>query len=214
MMRFVFILLLFVTGATWAQDIAPVSGHKGSAYQPHTYVATLGIGFVNSYRTDYSVPATFERGNTTGFAPIFGKIEYGLTPHFSMAVAGAYNVLYFNSFHLYPGYNGDIKRYTADQFRIMNVGLTGFYHFTGLFHISRLDPFIAFGAGINNIRNTALPQGDSVIIRRTHTITPSLKVGARYYISDKVGVYADAGYDKLSIVNLGVSCRFAAPRKK
>jgi hypothetical protein len=214
MMRFVSILLLFISTAAWSQYAAPKSGRKGSAYQPGTYVATLGIGFANSYRSDYSVPVSFEKGNTTGFAPLFAKLEYGLTPHFSMAIAGAYNVLYFNSFHLYPGYNGDIKRYTADQFRIMGIGLNGFYHFTGLFHNSRLDPFIAFGAGINNIRNTALPQGDSVVMRRTQSVTAILKVGARYYISDKVGVYADAGYDKLSIVNVGISCRFAAPRKK
>jgi len=210
MKKYAAILLSFLSTLAWSQDSLKRTSMAmtSPAYQPGTYIATVCIGFVNGYKTDYAVPNTFERGNTTGFAPVYARLEYGLTDHFSAGVTASYNTLYFNSFHLHPGYGGPVRRYTADQFRVLGVGIAGYYHFTKLFHVARLDPFIGFGASINNIRNTALPEGDSTVIRRTHTITPYLKVGARYFISDKVSLFADAGYDKLSIVSVGFSCRF------
>ncbi len=211
MRPFLAILCLFVTGAAFSQDTATASKDVEMlhpAYERHSFMITASAGFINGYKSEYSVPAGFEKGQVTGFAPIFGKVEYAASNKFGIAFITGFNTLYFNSFQLYKGYYGDIRRYRADRFNIFSGGLAGYYHFTGLRKVKRLDPFIGAGLNLNNIRHSALPQGDSVVATKEHSITPYLKVGARYYISDKVSAYADAGYDKLSLVTVGISCRF------
>ncbi len=71
-----------------------------------------------------------------------------------------------------------------------------------------LRPFIGLGLSLNNIKYSAHPEGDSTIVKIDHTVTPYLKAGARYYISDKFSLFADVGYDKQSVISIGFSCRF------
>ncbi|MBX2905306.1 MAG: hypothetical protein KF744_04660 [Taibaiella sp.] len=208
------ILLLLSATARSQDSLSTLPKQVIEPYKKGSYVLTLSTGFLNGYRDEYSLPATFEKGNTAGFLPIYAKGEYGVSNKVSLAVTAAYNVLYFNSFHLYPGYYGPIRRYTTDKFRYFSGGLTAYYHLGSVLNVNRLDPFIGVGAVINNIKNSALPQGDSVVEIKKHSITPYLKVGARYYASDKVALFADAGYDKLSIFSIGFSCRFGSKATK
>ncbi|MBE2288568.1 MAG: outer membrane beta-barrel protein [Chitinophagaceae bacterium] len=200
------LVLITVSLSLHAQDTAALK--SASSFHKGGYMVTAGLGFMNSYRDEYRVPPSFEKGNITGFSPIFVRGEYAVSNRVSLGATFNYSMLYFNSFRLYPSFNGPVKRYTADQFRVFGVGLSAWYHFDKLLNVRGLDPFIGIGANINNERHTALPEGDSTARFRTHTVTPLIKAGVRYYLSDKVSVYGDAGFDKFSIVSLGVTCRF------
>lgn len=179
-------------------------------YERHSTIATLSVGFIDQYRHDYTLPKGFEKSNTSGFAPIYGKLEYAVNKHLSIAATFAWDNFVYNYNQLDTGYNGVIKRYHTNQFRLYNAGVAAFYHLGSLIHIKHLDPFIGAGISLNNIHYSAFPQGDSVIARSTHTLTPYFKAGARYYITSKYSFYADAGYDQHSIFSLGFSCRFFA----
>jgi len=208
------ILLLLSATARSQDSLSTIPGAPIEPYKKGSYVVTLSAGFLNGYRSEFSVPPTFEKGNTAGFLPIYAKGEYGVSDRVSLAVTAAYNVLYFNSFHLYTGYYGPIKRYTTDKFRYFSGGLTAYYHLGHVLNVKRLDPFIGIGASIANMKHSALPQGDSVVEMKSHAVMPYLKAGARYYASEKVALFADVGYDKLSIFSIGFSCRFGTKATK
>ena len=215
MKQYIAILFLFVSATAFSRDTVSVRNSvlTHAAFERHTYTGTLSAGFINGYRSEYVVPGDFEKGIATGFMPIFAKLEYAVSNRVSIALAAGFNTTIYNSFQLYPGYNGPIKRYRANKFSMFSGGLIGFYHFGHVLHVKRLDPFVGVGINLNNIKHSAFPEGDSTIEKTTHNGTPYLKVGARYYVSDRVSVFADAGYDKLAMISVGVSCRFF-PRKK
>jgi hypothetical protein len=214
------VALIMVVGCfrTGAQEVAQPAREKVS--QPkvekvapmhpvqwkHAVTATVAVGFVDYYRQHYDMPTGFEKNNTSGFVPIYGRLEYGLSEHWGLAATFGYDGFVYNYNQLYEGYNGIIRRYKTDNFRLYSGGLAAYYHFKKIG--SRLHPFMGGGLALNNIRHSALPQGDSTVVSVTHTICPVLKAGARYFISDQFSVYADAGYDKQTIFSVGFSCMF------
>ncbi len=210
MKKYFGILLLFISTAAHSRDTVLVNNTAiaHAAFERNTYTATASVGFINGYISEYTVPKNFEKGSSTGLLPIFIKAEYAVSNRVSIAFAMGFNTIIYNSYQLYTGYYGPIKRSRPDKFSLFSGGLIGYYHFGHVLKVKRLDPFIGAGINLNNIKYSAFPQGDTTIEKTTHNGTPYLKAGARYFISDKVSVFADAGYDKLAMVTIGMSCRF------
>jgi len=187
--------------------------HWKPVYKKHSTTATLSVGFVDDYRQNYTLPVGFQKSNTSGFAPIYGKLEYGFFDHISVAVTASYDAFVYNFKQDYTGNNGPFVRYRSNNTRIISGGLTAFYHLDKTFHVNNLDPFVGIGLALNNIRYRALPQGDSTLTKFDHTVTPYLKAGARYFINDNFNLFGDIGYDKQSIFSIGASCRFGHKKK-
>jgi hypothetical protein len=216
-MKTCFTLLLSLCAFTlFAQQDTATSKRLPSQeyYSKVSFIPTLSIGFVDAYRNNYSLPQGFVKNNTSGFAPLYLKVEYGLTRSVGIAATLCYDAFNYNFSQQYVGNNGPFIRIKTDAFRSFSTGLAAFYHLGNVIRVNRLDPFVGVGLAVNNIRYNAYPQGDSLSIRKDHTTGVYLKVGARYYISRKVSVYGDAGYDDHTILNLGVSCRFLNKSKK
>lgn len=213
-MRYLFTALFIVMSVlSFAQSDSGHTAFRHAAFERHATQATLSLGFFDGYRNDFSLPSGFEKNSTSGYANVAVKIDYGISRHISLAASFGYNAFVYNFSQLYTGYNGTIRRYKANNFRMFNIGIIGYYHFGSFIKVNRLDPFVGIGLSLNNARYSAYPQGDSTLIRLDHTITPYLKAGARYYISDRFSVFADAGYEKQAMLTLGFSCRFF-PRNK
>ena len=209
MKKYFTLVLVLISTACWAQTDSVVrQASLKLPYSPHMITASLSIGFIDAYKQSYTLPAGFQKNNTSGFTPVYAKLDYGLGENFSMALAVGYDAFTYNFYQDYTGNNGPFTRYKADEFRLFSVGLTAFYHLGKVIRVNRLDPFVGAGLSINNIRYSAYPQGDSLATIIKHSVTPYLKVGARYYISDKFSLFGDLGYDKQSILSLGFSCRF------
>lgn len=213
MRKYLLLLSLLWSTHLFAQDQVIEETSSVAASQPafkrNSYVATVAFGFMNSYRSGYSVPAGFEKGTPTGFAPVYARLEYGVSKSVSIAVSTAFNTTYYNSLQIYPSHSGDIKRSVRNKFRIVSGVIIAYKHLGHLLHNDKLDPFIGVGMSLNNIYYSALPQGDSTVERRSHTATPCIKAGVRYFLSDRISAYADAGYDKLSYLSIGFSCRLS-----
>jgi len=214
MKPFLFIPLLCLSG--WAiagQDTTraaapPTTQLQHLTYEPHTVMATASFGFINAYRTDYTLPASFQKVRTTGFAPIAARLEYTLNKHWSIAALLAYNQLQYHINQLHPANPEPISRPRINTFRLISAGVAGYYHFSHLWPRSRFAPFIGAGLSLNNIQYSHLPQGDSLVAIKEHTATPTVKIGTRWYLSDHVSLYADAGYERQALFSLGASCRF------
>ncbi len=206
---FIAVLSMFAIVANGKTDSTSVRVLHHETYEQGSYSASLSFGLVDNYRLNYDMPSGFEKNNVTGYPPLYAKIEYGVGRHFSLAASFGYDGVQYNFFQLYKGYNNEIiKRYKTNDLNLYSYGLIGYYHFNHLVHSKRFDPFLGLGFSINSLRYSAYPQGDSTFIKTDHFASPYLKVGAKYYVTDHIGLFGDIGYDKECILSLGVTARF------
>ena len=209
------LLFSFWTASLSARpDTAATGRPMHATYMRHSITPTVSLGFIDAYRNNYTLPVGFQKNNTSGFAPVYVKLEYRLGAKISVAATLGYDAFNYNFRQKYEGNNGPFVRNRTDAVRVFSGGVAAFYHLGDLIKVKRLDPFVGLGVSINNIRHNAFPQGDSVSIYLDHTATVSVRAGARYYLSDKFSLYGDVGYDKLSVFSLGFSCRFLPDKKK
>lgn len=209
----VFFTLLSVT--TWGQKDTTADKRlfSHSVYELHSTQTTISLGFFDAYRHSFTLPAGFEKGNASGYANIAAKLDYGLSKQISLAANFGYDAFTYNFNQLYQGNNGIIRRYKTNKFRVLNLGLIAYYHLDKWISIKHLDPFVGVGLSLNNLSYSVYPQGDSTLVKFEHTVTPYLKIGAHYYISDQFSLFGDVGYEKQSIFSLGFSCRFFSKEK-
>jgi hypothetical protein len=153
------------------------------------------------------VPAGFEKNNTSGFVPVYGRLEYGLTSHISLGVAFVYEVFQVNFYKLYEANGKTFRRSNTDQVNLFSGNLFGAWHFGDLLHVRRLDPFVTLGLGLNTLSYTHKPQGDSTVSTTEHTVSPFIRAGARYNLSKRGSLFADLGYDDKAVLTVGFSCR-------
>ncbi len=205
-------LLSLISVSAFAQDTT-TARPLHSVYEYHSVTATAALGFVDGYKQSYSLPAGFVKNNTSGYHQLYAKLEYGLTRQISIGATFSYDAFTYNFGQQYTGNSGAFTRYRANNFRLLSGGVVAYYHLNNVIRVKNLDPFVGVGISLNNIRQSNYPQGDSTVINIDHTITPYLKVGARYYISSVFSLFADAGYDKESIFSIGASCRFFTKKK-
>jgi hypothetical protein len=215
MKRYLTALFTLLSVSALAQkDTSVVTKPTHGVYQHHSIQVALSLGFFDAYRNSLPMPAGFEKNNTSGYGNIEAKIDYALAKRISLAANFGYDAFYYNFSQLYSGYNGIIRRHKINNFRLLNVGLIAYYHLGSYIHIKNLDPFVGAGISLNNIRYGTYPQGDSTLVRTEHTITPYIKVGAHYYISDRFSVFGDLGYEQQAILGIGFSCRFFPSKKE
>ena len=199
----------FAIAANAKTDTTNVRIMRHKPYEQGSYSASLSFGLVDNYRLNYDMPSGFEKNNVTGYPPLYAKVEYGAGKHISLAASFGYDGVQYNFFQLYKGYNNEIiRRYKTNNLNLYSYGLIAYYHFDRIAHSKRLDPFLGLGLSINSLRYSAYPQGDSTIIKTDHFASPYLKVGAKYYVTDHIGLFGDIGYDKECILSLGVTARF------
>ena len=200
--------LLLLPALVQAQTVAKPADTVRAAFVKNTYTGTLGVGFMNSYRENYSVPAGFEKGPMTGFAPIYARAEYAVSNRVSIGFGMAFNTIYFNNARVDSGHTGIVRRTARNKWRFFSGGLMAMYHFGHIIKNNKVDLYAGAGLNLNNIAESAQPKGDSTVAVTMHSVTPAIRVGGRYFISNIFSLHADAGYDKLSIISVGASCRF------
>jgi len=210
------LLLLSCAITLWAQPDTINSKRLPSQayYERGSFIPSASLGIADVYRNSYSLPEGFSKNSTSGFVPVYFKVEYGLTRNVGIAATLCYDAFNYNFSQQYVGNNGPFIRNKTDAFRSFSGGLAAFYHLGNVIRVKRLDPFVGAGLCVNNIRYNAYPQGDSLSVRTDHTTDLYLKVGARYYISRKFSLFGEAGYDNHTILSLGFSCRFLRATKK
>jgi hypothetical protein len=177
---------------------------------------SLGAGFGDYYRSnpEFGMPAGFHAGNMTGFIPVSARLEYGLNDRFVLAGTIYTDHFQYNYYQDYIGQNGTYSRYMTNKFNLFGVGVSGMYYPVLHVQVPNLEPFIQIGLSLNNLQFSAVPQGDSSVSATTHRVSPVIRIGGRYYFSRarNAGIYLELGYDRQSVVNLGLSTRLV--RKK
>ncbi len=187
------------------------------ARQPHrSTLFSLGVGFGDYYRSHptYTLPAGFKAGNTTGFQPLNVRLEYGLNLHFALSASMYFNRFEYNYSEVFSGNGWSFTRFQSNSFSLFGGGVGAVWYPALNVRMPNIEPFIQVGLSLNNIRQTAVPQGDSTTSAATHRVSPVLKIGGRYFFSSSrnAGIYLELGYDRQSIVNIGFTAKLS--RKK
>lgn len=187
----------------------------GKIPEPHQVTLAVAAGFADPYRAGYTVPTRFEKSDVSGFAPVYARIEYAITKNTGIGATFSYDAFYAAYYQLYEvnGTPSTYKRNHTDKVTVFGAGLSLYYHLGSFLKVKRLDPYISAGFALNNITNQAKPQGDTITATKEHTVSPSIRIGARYYFTSIASLFADAGYDQQSYFSVGFSCRFLKKKK-
>jgi hypothetical protein len=212
-MRLYFTILFMAVAVMAKAQGAPVDSAvaetQRAAYVRHSTILSLGVGFMDLYKSGYKLPNGFADKQSSGFTPVYLKVEYGLGKHFGLAANFMYDGFYETYAQHYYYYGTVYSRYIKDQVHAFQAGLLVNYHFAELIPVKRLDVYIAAGGCLNRVAHNNMPQDDTTVQSQTkHGAVPVAKLGLRYNISSHAAIYAEGGYDGASIFGVGFSCRF------
>ena len=192
-------IILFSTSLSPAQD--KNTGVQGGAAN-NGKIISFGIGFPNLYRVSYDAPSGYTHLSTAGFGPVYAKFEFSAFDYVGLAASFGYSTFHYS----YYDYSPHVIHY--DDVNTLQLSLSGNYHFHQWITNPRLDVYAGAGLAVDyqkysygNIPPYRSPE------YKAH-IYPLVRAGARYYLDHTFGLYGEAGYDGLSVVQLGFSVRF------
>jgi len=172
------VLAVIITGGAFAQEWY-------NSYAPgidgSTLLINAGVGFGSYSGYNISLP------------PISASVEYAKLPIPVPISVGAYFGI--------AGYKYDFLDY---KYTLMGFGARGAYHFNFL---QDLDVYAGVTLGWEIIR-LKYDGGAGVISSNTGEFLWGPFVGARYFFTNNIGVYLEAGYSAISFVSAGLSLKF------
>lgn len=208
---FVSALLVISSFTVHAQDSTTnkaLQSFNNSPFSRKTTLLTVSFGFADWNKQNYKLPDSTRYGSGSGSLPIYFHLERAVGNSISIAASLAFDVFHYN--YSREGYTNGVLFYrsSTDRVTIISPGLQAFYHFNKLIPVRRLDLSVGIGFAANYITHTNYPSSDTV----SHAIKPDVtllaRLSGRYYINNHASVFADIGYDKMSLFSLGASFRF------
>ncbi|MDR3340692.1 MAG: hypothetical protein LBT25_11505 [Candidatus Symbiothrix sp.] len=145
-------------------------------------VVNLGIG-LGTYG-GYS-------GFSSSFLPISGSFEYGILDNLINGKAG----IGVGGYLAYTSWKNKATDWTASDFII---GARGSFHYQ---FVDKLDTYVGLMLGYD-IYNSSYSGSDG-----SSSVSFSTFLGARYYLTDNIGVFAELGYG-VAALELGVAYKF------
>lgn len=205
-----------------------------SAYKAGSFGVLLGYGFPNLYKNLYkgfivnatsisSYPTSSQFAYTAeSLGPVFLKAEYALTKLIGLGInLGYLNVniseteqykwLVYNSAtstYEYQNYN-DVIKYNYSSFTA--AARINFHYSKG----EKLDAYsgVAVGYNYNVLTSVSSSDNPNANIRDPFVYVGipfhfSISTGLRYYFTPNIGIYAELGFDKWSLIQGGAALKF------
>ncbi len=187
---------------------------SAQAFDEGKSVVTLGYGFPNIITA--SIRAAYNSTSHTNysfkaFGPMFLRYEYGLSEKIGMGVVLGYSMASISYDYQDQTTTGATVNYTAKiQWNSPTAGLRFNIHFATK---EKLDPYFAVGAGWsgNTLTYTDNNPNQSKSNNTSMSFTPiyfGLGVGLKYYFTENIGMYAEFGFDKWALMQVGLAAKF------
>ena len=186
---------------------------RSQTFDKGTSVVTVGYGVPNlitlTFRAIYKI-SDHTNYSFSAMGPILLRYEYGITKNIGIGLAGGYttaSVAYtFKDWNVTKTEKID---YTAKiTWKSPSVGPRLNIHFGTN---DKVDPYFGVGAGWSGQTFTytdSSPWEDSYPKLGTSSFYFNLGIGFRYYFTENIGLYAEAGWDKAALFQLGLAGRF------
>lgn len=177
----------------------PYETRNSGSFDRSTGIISLGYGLSNNAVSGYSYVSGSNGSSKVSFGPVYAKYEHGLIRD-DIGLGG--QMAFSNTSVKYNNSNG---RY-QDNVTAFSFAMLGYYHFNKLIPVPRLDVYAGTGASVKTLAyhyDSSLNENPN-----NHTETNLYiigRIGARYYVTNGFGFYAEAGMDNMSDVNLGIS---------
>jgi hypothetical protein len=199
------LLLIGCSSLSFAQQAdafynTPYESRNSGSFGKTTGIISLGYGFGND-AFGYNYQSGTSGSTNVSFGPLYAKYEHG----FLRDEIGLGGQLALSN--AWARYDNGTDRY-RDKITAFSFSMLGYYHFNKLIPVPRLDVYAGTGLSIRTVSYTydsdfsENPNNNS-----TTNLYVIGKVGARYFVTQGFGFYAEAGMDKMSDVNLGITFR-------
>jgi opacity protein-like surface antigen len=173
------------------------------AFAPGNIIFSAGYGAPNLSSTLYRAFDTYDDFTVNGIGPVHAKVEYAVAEHFGIGLA--------------VNYSGTKVTFTDGSYNYALKYNPISFNLRGNIHIGsndKFDPYIGIGLGYGSRKWTL--DGNDPNIQELRDDISQLNfpvglegtLGARYFISDNLGVYLELGPAK-SLVQAGISFKIA-----
>lgn len=228
MTKIFLIVIFFLSLLNMSGQSNPVGDRNG---------LTIGYGFPNLTRNiltkdllnsnaQLKSVATSQGGTFTYpnevLGPIFVKYDFALTEKFGVGlVVGYFDVTvsevyqYKNSYGSQSAVTGNYNQTITNNVTSLSVGARFNYHFG---NEQNFDPYFGLAVGYSNTseKESFTSNDPGVPLPETNTVTSSPKLplyiagtlGARVYLTKHLGFYGEFGFDKFSLIQLGLATKF------
>jgi opacity protein-like surface antigen len=191
-----------ITISVKAQDESAAWGGQGTA------VVNLGYGVGSVWKTLFKVSASFTGSKVTASGPFAIGFEYGVSNKIGIGVQLGYGSV--KSVSTDPGGasdGGDLI--TTEELKSLQILARGNLHFG---QSEKFDPYIGLGLGYGNFKYT-ITDNDPNSSPAFGFAVPSAFIytgalGAKYYFSSSVGIYAEVGYVTGAFFQGGIAIKF------
>lgn len=169
----------------------PYKSRNSGSFHKGDNIVSFGLGFPNVAKNRITSWGSY----SWGLPPMYGKYEYGIMDEVS--IGGRIGI--------------GTGRYKYMNIRANNfstsMSVLGYYHFNKLIPVSKLDVYAGAGLGMTY---STYERIDGNYVYRDNDLYPNLVflVGARWYFTETFGVYAESGFDGLSLMNIGIALKF------
>lgn len=190
--------LLFASALVFAAFGTVNAQDGGTAYEQGKSTVALGYGFGNIWKSSFKLLTGSGGGSTKSMGPFAVTYEYGVTEKISVGACVSFSSLK-NSYT-------DNSEEKLTQFGIV---ARGNYHFGSS---AKFDPYIGLGLGYYNFKFSAKDANGnddaSVIYSVPGAFGYSGQLGAKYYFTPNIGLFAEVGYIAGGYGQIGVNFKF------
>lgn len=192
------LFICLVSAKSFAQD-------EGGAYSQGSSSVSIGYGFGNIWKSLFKLAGAFSDGSykVSATGPVAFVYEYGATDKISVGIALGYSQVKgkYND----PSYPDDNYEESLTNFSAL---ARANYHFGSS---EKFDPYLGIGLGYYNFKykyKDASGTSDVGTFAIPGAFGFSGQLGAKYYFTSSVGLYAEIGYVGGSIAQVGLSFKF------
>jgi len=199
-------MIVAISTSAFAQD------ESGAAYSKGQNTVSIGYGFISPWKTLFKLSSAFSGANVkfSQMGPIGLTYENGVAEHISVGIQVAYSMLK-NVTTDVNGNSAGGDLITTEKLTQISAILRGNYHFG---HSAKFDPYIGLGLGYGNFKykvedndpNYNSENYFAIAVPGAFGFTGQL--GAKYYFSSNIGLYAELGYLAGSYAQVGIAFKF------
>ena len=196
------LMLSFLCSNSYSQSFT-----KGNSY------VSLGYGF-SSFSLEYLSFGIFDEIQVNrNIGPIFAKYEYGFTESFGMGMNVAFAHTQYSYFQEYDSAGTSHLKEIKDSYIRYSILARLNYHFGTL---KKFDPYFGISLGYRSpLEIIIIENGGAVTSISTYgdsnTFGMELTMGARYFFTEKFGLYAELGLAKAPI-QIGCILKFVSDK--